>query len=144
MMFPQDRTELRKFYQSAWARFENKEILTPLESQVVEIIQWHPEYLKFLLNLNEDLLDQDFSVEQGEVNPFLHLGLHLGLREQIQTDRPLGISKIYHALLNKTKNPHEAEHRMMDILGEVLWLSQKYNTQPEDKFYLDKLKNLIV
>ena len=36
-------------------------------------------------------LDRDYTPEGGQANPFLHMGLHLGIREQVATDRPAGL-----------------------------------------------------
>jgi hypothetical protein len=37
-------------------------------------------------------LYRDFTRPGEGENPFLHMGLHLALREQIATDRPAGIT----------------------------------------------------
>ncbi|WP_204318325.1 DUF1841 family protein [Serratia marcescens] len=45
------------------------------------------------------------SVELGETNPFLHMGLHLAVREQVATDRPQGIRTVYTKLIEKYQDP---------------------------------------
>jgi len=141
-MFSHDRNTLRNFYLETLEKVKNKNILTPLESQVAEILLAHPEYLKSLEDIK--ILEKDFSVELGEINPFLHLGLHMGLQEQVLTNRPEGIKTIYQDLLKKypNKHPHEIQHLMMDQLAEILWLSQKYQSNPDENKYLEKLRNL--
>jgi hypothetical protein len=52
---------------------------------------------------------QRYFPEQGEVNPFLHINLHLSLKEQLSINQPLGIQEYYQKILNKVKDPHEAE-----------------------------------
>ena len=135
-MFGQDRQQLRKAYADAWQKFQKKETLTPLEQQIAEVINEHPEYHNSLNNL-----ETDFLPENGQSNPFLHMGMHLGLREQLTTDRPLGIRDCYQALCLKFQSSHEAEHEMMDCLAETIWQAQKSGSAPDEKAYLLCLKN---
>lgn len=137
-MFGTDRNKLRLMYKSAWEKFQQQKILTPLETQITDVIKEHPEYHDFVLQL-----DKDFLPENGETNPFLHMGLHLGLREQLSTNRPAGISKIYKKLLKKSADPHAAEHSMIDCLAEAMWSAQVNNTQPDEAAYLKSLKKLL-
>jgi hypothetical protein len=89
-----------------------------------------------------DELNKDYTPDAGKTNPFLHMGLHLGIREQIATNRPLGISSIYAALTAKIGDAHLAEHRMIDCLAETLWEAQGQNTAPDEQKYLDRLHHL--
>lgn len=136
-MFGTDRNQLRQMYKSAWDKFQQQQILTPLEAQIADVIKQHPEYHDFVNQLHKDFLP-----ESGETNPFLHMGLHLGLREQIATNRPEGISKIHRKLLKQSASPHEAEHAMIDCLAEAMWSSQVNNQAPDESRYLRCLKKL--
>jgi hypothetical protein len=40
------------------------------------------------------------------------------------------------------KGRHEAEHAMMECLGQVLWQAQRDATEPDLPAYLDCLKKL--
>ena len=55
------------------------------------IIGDHPEY-HALLETGEAAMGRDWTPEQGETNPFLHLSLHLAIAEQLSIDQPPGIS----------------------------------------------------
>jgi hypothetical protein len=134
-MFAHDRQQLRKAYADAWKKSQQQQTLTPLEQQIVDVIQEHPEYHASLQQL-----ESDFLPESGQTNPFLHLGMHLGLREQLSTNRPLGIRDCYQALCNKYKSSHQAEHDMMECLGEIIWQAQKTGTAPDESIYLSCLK----
>jgi hypothetical protein len=48
------------------------------------------------------------------------INLHLSLKEQLSINQPLGIQKYYQKILNKVKDPHEAEHKMMDCIAEMI------------------------
>ena len=117
-------------------------LLEPLEKHIAEIILQHPEY-HTLLEKGEDSLDKDYTPEQGQTNPFLHLGMHLALREQVGTDRPAGIAGLTRSLLARHHGDgHTVEHMMMECLGEMLWTAQRQNSPPDEAAYLDCIKKL--
>ncbi len=138
MIFGQDRNELRRMYADAWQKQVDGRVLSPLEAQIARVVQEHPEYQGAVTGD----LDQDFAVEGGQTNPFLHMGLHLGIREQVATDRPAGIAAVFEALAARTSGAHEAEHRMIDCLAETLWESQRRNAPPDEAAYLERLRKL--
>ena len=133
--------ETRQMFFSSWEKYQQKKPLTPLENEVVQVILAHPEYHKAVENQNK-FQQQTYYPELGETNPFLHMGLHLGIREQITTDRPVGISAIYQLLLKKYADPLAVEHLMMEQLAECLWRSQRDNLPPDEQYYLTTLSNL--
>lgn len=139
-MFSNNRDELRQFYIDSWQKFQNQQALNPLEQQIVAVIQAHPEYHANLEQNNS--LQQDYFPEMGETNPFLHMGMHLGLREQLATNRPNGIQAIYQQL-QKKHGDHEAEHQMMECLAEAIWSAQKNNAMPDEVAYLTCLEGQV-
>ena len=139
MIFSQDKNELRQMYADAWRKNQNCEILSPFEAQIAKVLEDHPEYQSAL---DEEGLAETFSPEQGNTNPFLHMGLHLAIRDQLATDRPVGISTIYQQLIVKYSNPHETEHRMLDCLAETLWEAQNQNAPPDQQNYLERLRQI--
>ena len=139
MIFGQDRTELRKMYADAWQKHLDQRPLSPLEAQIAAVISWHPEYHA---EVTSGDLERDYSPDQGHTNPFLHMGLHLGIREQVATNRPAGIAKVHAALLEKTGGPHSAEHQMIEALAETLWEAQNANGMPDEQKYLERLQSL--
>lgn len=140
MIFGQDRTELRRMYAEAWRKQCEKLPMSPLEAQIAAVVDWHPEYHADVVS---DDLHKDYTPDGGRSNPFLHMGLHLGLREQLATNRPAGIVKIHDVLTAKTGDPHEAEHRMIECLAEALWQAQSRGSPPDEQEYLQRLKRLI-
>jgi hypothetical protein len=138
VIFGQDRDELRKMYAYAWKKHSKQLPLTPLEAQIAGVVAEHPEYHAAVAGD----LQQDFTVAQGETNPFLHMGLHLGIREQVATNRPAGIGKIFEQLATKMGDAHAAEHRMIDCLAETLWEAQRDQAPPDEMQYLEHLREL--
>lgn len=135
-----NRDSLRQFYIDSWHKAQNQLALNPLEQQIVAVIREHPEYQRFLA-ADENTLQQDFMPEMGESNPFLHMGMHIGLMEQISTNRPAGIRELYQKLSTQLGN-HDAEHRMMDCLAEAIWTAQRNQRPPDDTAYFTCLKQL--
>ena len=138
-MFGTDRNQLRQMYKTAWEKFQQQQSLSPLEIQITEVIKEHPEYHNFVLQL-----EQDFLPEMGQTNPFLHMGLHLGLREQLSTNRPVGINSIYQQLIIKKGSAHDAEHSMIECLAEAMWSAQTNNQAPDEATYLAALQQLLI
>jgi hypothetical protein len=139
-VFGQNRQQLRQMYFDVWQKAQTNESLSALESMIAQVISEHPEYHKIF---NSDAsLEQDYFVENGQTNPFLHMGLHISLHEQISTDRPTGIRDIYQQLQAKLGNAHDVEHQMMECLTESLWLAQRNNQAPSESEYLIALRKL--
>jgi len=138
-MFGTDRNQLRQMYKTAWEKFQQQQSLSPLEIQITEVIKEHPEYHNFVLQF-----EQDFLPEMGQTNPFLHMGLHLGLREQLSTNRPVGINSIYQQLAKQKGSAHDAEHSMIECLAEAMWSAQTNNQAPDEATYLAALQQLLI
>jgi hypothetical protein len=134
------REQLRAAYREAWRRWRAQLPLQPLEAQLAELILEHPEYHQLLQQ--EPTLSEDLAVQAGGVNPFLHLGLHMALREQLGTDRPHGIAAIHRRLGAQLGSAHAAEHRMLEVLAETLWEAQRSGLAPQDQGYLERLRRL--
>lgn len=140
-MFGQDRNQLRQMYLDAWQKHQTGALLSPLETIIAEIIVMHPEY-HAMLEKGADALDKDFMPESGESNPFMHMGMHIAIREQLSTDRPPGITTAHKKLLLRQQDPHEVEHQIMECLGQSLWEAQRNNSAPDEAQYLLCVKKL--
>lgn len=139
-MLPSDRGRMRAFYRQSWQAFQAGEPLEPLQALVSDVVGEHPEYHKQVLV--DDAIVQEFSVAAGATNPFLHLGMHVALREQVGADRPAGIALQYRKLLARIGDRHEAEHQMMECLGQVMWAAQRSGQAPDERAFLDCVKRL--
>jgi hypothetical protein len=136
-MFLTERDQLRQVFFASFRKHKANRVLEPLEAQVLTIILMHPEYHLYL-EAPDAFQTKDFS----EHNPFLHMSLHVSVREQISTNRPQGIAAIYEKLCTRMGDAHLAEHLMLDCLAEILWESQSQRSQPDEKIYLNKLQRL--
>jgi hypothetical protein len=137
----QNREQLRQMYLDAWRKYTARQPLEPLEAQVAAVIAEHPEYVP-LVESGPQALAADYTPEAGQANPFLHMGLHLAIREQVATDRPAGITRIHQALSRRLGDPHAAEHAMLEVLGQALWEAQRAARAPDEQRYLERLRAL--
>ncbi len=126
-------------YADAWRKAQDAEVLSPLEAQIAQVIEDHPEYQAAL---SDEAREASFTPQAGKTNPFLHMGLHLAVRDQVATDRPPGISNIFQQLVKKYSKSHEAEHRILDCLAETLWEAQNLNGPPDEQKYLERLQKI--
>jgi Domain of unknown function (DUF1841) len=133
------RDQLREMYRSAWRKFKGQHTLSPLDKQIAAVISEHPEYRVIVESAAADLAN--YSPRGGQLNPWLHMGLHLAIREQVATNRPAGIAEV-HARLAKLAGAHEAEHRMLDVLAEQMWDAQRSGKPPDENLYLERLRSL--
>ncbi len=140
MIFGSDRNELRQMYVDAWRKSCAGGPMSPLESQIAQVIQDHPEYQAAMTT---GTLDETYTPEGGKTNPFLHMGLHLAIREQVATDRPAGIAEVFDLLHLQCGDQLAAEHRALDCLAEALWTAQSNHTAPDEQAYLESLRRLV-
>ena len=136
----QSRDEVRQVYLEVWHKLQQRALLEPMEALIADVIEIHPEY-HALLERDESVKQQEYSPDQGQTNPFLHMGMHITLREQAGSDRPPGIKTIFEKLVTN-KGRHDAEHAMMECLGEALWKAQRNHQAPDEAAYLECLKKL--
>lgn len=134
MLFNPSRDEARLFLFESWRKRNAGELLTPLEDLAAQLIARHPEYHAVLEN-RERYQDQDYLPEHGEPNPFLHLMMHLAIGEQISIDQPAGIRAHFARLTRQYESEHDAQHRMMECLSEMIWQAQRNRTQPDANIY---------
>lgn len=139
-MFGSDRKQLRKVFYDSWRARSEGRAMDAMQQIIANIIELHPEY--HALIEDEDNLDKDYTPEHGETNPFLHMSMHIALHEQISTDRPAGIQGCYQQIIKNTGSEHDAEHAMMECLGESLWVAQRNKAMPDEDAYLRCLKSL--
>lgn len=136
-MYTNDRNAYRQTFFITWEKHIKRLPLEPVEQQLLEVILQHPEYHAVLEN-RKQFEQQEFEPEE---NPFFHMSLHLAIRDQINTNRPVGMTQIYKQLVNQY-DALEVEHKMMACLATTLWQAQRDNTLPDEQEYLGLLKNI--
>ena len=141
-LFNPSREEVREFFCTTWQKYQDGHVLTPLEMIASQWMEQHPEF-HAILSDPSSALEQEFTPEKGKTNPFLHLSMHLSISEQISIDQPPGIQHIANALSRKLDSEHEAQHQIMECLGQVLWQAQNQSKPIDVTDYIELLKKLI-
>jgi hypothetical protein len=140
-MFGNDRDGLRRYYCTVWDKASAGQPLEPLEHIIAGVIREHPEYQAVLTDA-ETALTREYTPEMGQTNPFLHMGMHIAIQEQLGSNRPTGIQDLYQRLCRRVGDSHTAEHAMMECLGEILWEAQRAGREPDEQAYLERLRRL--
>lgn len=129
------RDQLRLAYAEAWAKHLARSPLTVLEAQIADVISVHPEYQPVVADAGS-ALEFEPNTAGSTDNPFLHMGLHLAVREQVSIDRPPGIRDLLREMQSRFGERHRAEHMLMEALGEELWTAQREGREPDEQRYL--------
>ena len=130
-----NRDQLRLAYADAWAKHVARSPLSPLEAQIADVIGAHPEYQRVVADVDSAVGFEPDAAGTAD-NPFLHMGLHLAVREQVGIDRPPGIRDLLRDLQTRFGDLHRAEHVLMEALGEELWMAQREGRTPDEQRYL--------
>ena len=141
-MFSPTRDQSRRFFIDAWRKQRQGLPLTALEHLAADLASIHPEY-HALLGSSEEVLAREWTPENGESNPFLHLSLHLAIEEQLSIDQPPGLRTIFEALLSRHGDRHAALHQVLECLGETMWRAQRDQAPPDGVAYLECLRRRL-
>jgi hypothetical protein len=137
----QDRDATRTVFFRAWRRHREGEALEGVERLIVQVALRHPEYQTLLAD-PERFRDADYTPEMGRTNPFLHMGMHIAIEEQVSIDAPRGMRELHALLRHRVPDEHEAQHLMMECLGQTLWQAARTNAAPDEGAYLACLRRL--
>src|SRR3990167_7352787 len=135
-MFAPSQNDVRRFFCETHRKARDGMPLTPMETLAADWIAGHPEYHAELDDVDAALAAV-YEVEGGRSNPFLHLSMHLTITEQVSIDQPRGIKQAFELLAAKRGSAHEAQHEVMECLGEMIWASQRSGLPPDGERYLE-------
>lgn len=138
-LFGSNRDDTREVFFLTWQKLNKGQPLEGVEVLIAKVVQAHPEYHQVLANPDANM-DSDYLPEHGQTNPFLHMGMHVAIEEQLSIDQPRGIRDQYDKLMLRTADPHASQHTIMECLGEMLWQSQRQQQAPDETIYLECLK----
>lgn len=129
------RDQLRRTYGEAWQKQLAGTPLSPLEAMLADVIGLHPEYQSVVRSV-ESAQDTQHDPTLAAENPFLHMGLHMAVREQLAIDRPPGVRELHGRLQARLGAGHAAEHVLMEALAAALWEAQSSGRPPDEARYL--------
>jgi hypothetical protein len=136
------REQLRRSYVDAWRKHLARAPLTPLESLITGVIELHPEYHSVVADPARALTHES-AADGVRENVFLHMGLHIAVREQIAIDRPPGIRELHGRLTARFGDAHGADHALMEALAETLWEGQRSGRPPDESRYLLRARSSL-
>lgn len=134
-MFQPSRDQARLFFFDTWKKHRDGAALSPLEQTTLKVLALHPEYHPLLDDPARNL-DRDYAPEDGSINPFLHLSLHLAIEEQLSIDQPHGIRAQYDRIVRTVGAEHAAKHALLECLAETIWQTQRAGGAPDQTQYL--------
>lgn len=137
-MFSPTRDQVRQFFCTTWQKYQARQALVGAEISAAEIAARHPEYHGLLANPAQTI-PQEWTPENGQMNPFLHLSLHLAIQEQVSIDQPPGI-RAAHERLRSRLDPHDAEHILLECLAETIWQAQRNGGPMDAMAYLERIQ----
>lgn len=137
-MFNPSRDQARQLFFDAWHKYRHREVLSGMEDMALGVILLHPEYHRILDDV-ERYRDKDYSPEMGDTNPFLHMSMHIAIKEQLSIDQPVGICERFDHLLKRCGDEHEAMHQVIECLAEMIWQAQRGQSAPDATIYFDCL-----
>ena len=137
-MFNPSRDQARQFFFDAWHKYRHREVLSGMEDMALGVILLHPEYHRILDDI-ERYRDKDYSPEMGDTNPFLHMSMHIAIKEQLSIDQPVGICERFDRLQKRCGDEHEAMHQVIECLAEMIWQAQRGQSAPDATIYFDCL-----
>ena len=138
-MFAPSQHDVRRFFCDTHRKRREGLPLTPMETVAADWIGEHPEYHAELDDVAAAVAAV-YDVEAGRTNPFLHLSMHLSISEQVSIDQPRGIRQAIELLAAKRGSLHDAQHEVMECLGEMLWTSQRSGLPPDGPAYIDAVR----
>ena len=137
-MYKLSRHQSRQFFFDTWHKYQHQKLLSDMEKIALSIILLHPEYHS-ILDDTERYQDKDYPPEMGNTNPFLHMSMHIAIKEQLSIDQPSGIRERFNRLQEKNKDEHETMHQVMECLAEMLWQAQRNQSAPDASIYFECL-----
>ncbi len=140
MLFSPTRDQVRQFFAESFRRWQAGLPLEPMQAKAAEVIALHPEY--FPLLTDEAALTRDYTPEDGSINPFLHLSLHLAVAEQLAIDQPPGLRELFAARCRRRGDQHAALHDLVEALGVTLFEAQRAGLPPDNERYLEAIRSM--
>jgi hypothetical protein len=138
-MFEPSQADVRRFFCSVYAKWRSAQPMDALETLASQWVAEHPEYHADFSDV-EAALERMYEVKDGQVNPFLHLSMHLSVSEQCSIDQPRGIRQAVELLTARRDSLHTAHHETMDALGQMIWESQRSGRPPDGNAYIDAVQ----
>lgn len=137
------RTDLRRRFVDVARRLESGHPLDAADVHIAVVLVDHPDARRRLAGIAGEETVLDEPALEGTDSPFfLHLALHVALREQAAADLPPGMRRLHAAYVAWAGGDRvRAEHRMLPILEEALRRSLEQPGGDDPRAYLEALES---
>lgn len=139
---PVTQAAVRKFWCDSYqSMLRSQKDVTRNEALAMEIVGAHPEFHK---DLEQGWASVAKVYQDSHANPFLHLSLHLSVREQLSADMPPGIRALFSELSTAMKSAHEAEHALAECVGHALTRAATLQKPLDPEIYLAEVERRLI
>ena len=101
-----------------WGRLQAGEPLNEAEQLLARSMADHPHWFPYFQAVG--LFEQGDERYPGDVDPFLHVNLHMVIALQLNRGRPKIAPRYYQARLERGEEPHEIIHQMLELFKRQL------------------------
>jgi hypothetical protein len=114
--------------------------LSPEDKKLAEIMLEHEEFHN-QFEIADVLSEHEYEPDK-EVNPFLHVTLHVIAETQLENRDPIEAYQFYNAMRKKKASHHDAVHLIGVVLAPLMWKTLRDQRAFDLKEYRSRLKNL--
>jgi len=133
------KTLTRQHMHLVWESAQLGVPFTGEKARMVKAMREHPEYYDLRERLDE-LSDEE--LEQGGVNPILHVTIHSIIENQIAGGEPKEVCQVVEVLTRQGLSRHEAIHQVRAVLSEEIYHVFKDNRPFDEAGYVRRLRRL--
>lgn len=139
-MFTPTPADVRRFFCAVYDKNRNGQSMEPIEVIAAGWIAEHPQMHEALSDVAVALAGLTDADTDASSNPFLHLSMHLTISEQCSIDQPRGIRQAVELLTARRGDLHQAQHEVMEALGQMIWDAQRAGRVPDGMAYIDAVQ----
>lgn len=139
-MFSPSPADVRRFFCATFAKSRAGQPMQAIEQLAAGWIAEHPEYFSELADVDRAVEQLATATTSPATNAFLHLSMHLSISEQCSIDQPRGIRQAVELLTARRGDLHQAQHEVMEALGQMVWDAQRAGRAPDGAAYVDAVQ----
>ncbi|MFZ5569557.1 MAG: DUF1841 family protein [Thermodesulfobacteriota bacterium] len=134
----------RQFMQAVWQKAKNRRLdeLDESEKQIAMIMLDHAA--EFRSRFEQAAAVEGKTVDEEEINPFMHICLHAVVENQLAEREPPEVYHFYQAMIKKKCGRHDALHLIANILFPMVFRVLRSGKEFDLETYcaiLNKMKN---
>lgn len=123
----------KKRIQELWKKVKEEKELSQEDKKLAKILLEHEEYY----NLWDAISSPPKKIAE-QINPYLHVYLHLAIENQIREENPRQVSRY----VSQSSDKHKAIHEIVAIFSEYLFEALKYRKPIDRLKYIQRLNEV--